>query len=326
MMSRSKGIVVTFAGCLMLFVLANLISVHLRSDGGLLEGLGLVNRMEDDIRGFGFPFAVWEEGGFAYRHHFSGKALLGNTAIAIICSGLVAMIVGITRRRAGSSTAEHAGGCRGHSGPMWIALALVITLATRAIPDWYIPAKIWTDSFGHETYLPYPLFHTLVLLAIGLCLALSAPRRSGLQLGSLRAHWRGVLLVCGVPILLCALVYPNLPERPFAGAHWGMWAVSPLAQDLVFIGFLYGQLERVFPGCIHPRLALSWGLVLTSLFFALWHLPNLSSTMSGAYVAFQMCYVVAGLVVIGLSRQWTGSILYATATHSAVNAIAWLSS
>lgn len=206
----------------------------------------------------------------------------------------------------------------------WLAVALVVTLSARAIPNWNFLARVWKERLGGEDMLSYALFHDLVLLVLGACLALSSPRQSGLRLGALRDHWRGVLLVCGVPILLTAIVYPNLPSRPFAESNWSMWLISPLAQDLVFIGFLYGQLDRVFPSRVCERLPVSTALVLTALFFALWHVPNFEG-MSVGYVTFQLIYTAAGLVVVGLSRQWTGSIAYATITHSAINLIAWYS-
>jgi membrane protease YdiL (CAAX protease family) len=205
----------------------------------------------------------------------------------------------------------------------WLVLALVVTLAARAIPTWYVLERIWKHQLGGEARLSYALFHDLVLLTLGLGLALSAPSLSGLRVGAVREHWRGVLFVCSVPILLTAIVYPNLPERPFAERSWSMWAISPLAQDLVFMAFLYGQLERTFPGCVHPRMALSWALILTAMFFALWHVPDFFSDISGGYVAFQLIYTALGFVLVGLSRQWTRSVLYATITHAAVNAIVW---
>ncbi len=204
-----------------------------------------------------------------------------------------------------------------------LALSLVVTLAARAVPAWFVLRAIWRHELGGAANIRYEFFHDLVLLCLGLCLALSAPRRSGLTLGRLRGHVCGVLLVCGAPILLTALVYPNLAERPFAGASWSLWAVSPLAQDFVFLGFLYGFLDAAFPGTVHARLPLHRALVLTALFFALWHLPNLGSAMSPGYVAFQLGYTAVGLIVVGLSRQWTGSILYGVLTHTAINAIAW---
>ena len=208
------------------------------------------------------------------------------------------------------------------SGATWLAVALVVTFAARAIPSWRALGEVWRDQLRGDAVMSYELFHDLVLLGLGACLALSAPRRSGLRIGAVRDHWRAVLLVCAVPVLATALVYPNLPERPFAGSSWSMWLISPLAQDLVFIGFLYGQLDRVFPGHVHPRVPVSRALVLTAAFFALWHVPNISGVSAG-YLLFQLAYTSAGLIVAGLSRQWTGSIVYCTMVHSAVNLIAW---
>lgn len=205
----------------------------------------------------------------------------------------------------------------------WLVLALVITLAARAIPEWYFLGSFWHNVLGGEQAMPYELFRDLVLLILGALLALSAPRQSGLILGDIRKHWRGVLLVCGLPIVISAVVYPNLSERPFAESSWSMWAVSPLGQELVFTGFLYGQLERVFPGGFHPRVPQNRALVLAGVYFAIWHVPNFGLGMSSGYLVFQLCYVFLGAVIVGLSRQWTGSILYVAVTHSVINAIAW---
>ena len=57
-----------------------------------------------------------------------------------------------------------------------------------------------------------------------------------------------------LPVLGAALVYPRLPERPFAGLDVGFWLLSAPAQDLVFSGFLYGRFERLYPNYVHPRL------------------------------------------------------------------------
>lgn len=204
----------------------------------------------------------------------------------------------------------------------WLALGLVLTVSAWAIPAW-----------GHDTLkrigvIPSGLFDGRVaweflLLLLGLVLVLPNPRRSGLCIGRLQGRAFHVLLVCGVPPILTALVYPQLPVRPFGRFGWEMWMVSPLAQDLVFLGFLYGRLEPLFPGAVHRKLPVHTVLPVAALFFAAWHLPNLL-TMAPEYVGFQLAYTWSGFVLTGLSRQWTGSLLYATVSHSAVNLIAWL--
>ena len=88
----------------------------------------------------------------------------------------------------------------------WLVIALVLTLSARAIPDWLFLARIWKYQLGGEETLSYALFHDLVLLALGTGLAVCSPRRSGLRIGTLRGHWRGLFVVCAAPILLTALV------------------------------------------------------------------------------------------------------------------------
>lgn len=165
-----------------------------------------------------------------------------------------------------------------------------------------------------------------MLLALGLLLALSAPRRSGLRIGPVREHWKGVLLVCAIPPLLAALVYHRLPIRPFGGHGVEMWTLSPLAQDLVFAGFLYGWLDRCLPGRLLRDVPLDRALVFGALCFAAWHAQNFLAGVPPAFVFFQLAYTAAGYLLAGLSRQWTGSFLYMTLSHAAVNWIAWRAS
>jgi membrane protease YdiL (CAAX protease family) len=87
------------------------------------------------------------------------------------------------------------------------------------------------------------------------------------------------------------------------------------------MGVIYGVLEPHFTRFVHPRVRIRWALPVGAAFFALWHVPNVFALSIG-YTAFQLTYVFVGFVLTGLSRQWTGSMLYATLTHSAVNWIA----
>lgn len=203
----------------------------------------------------------------------------------------------------------------------WLVLAAMLTIASHTVTDsLFVSSWPWTPDFlralGMENYW------YLLSLLFGLVLALTAPRRSGLCLGELRPHLRGVLIACGLPVVLVAIIYPLLPMHPFAGSSIGLWLISPLAQDLVFIGYLYGRFESLFPDYVHPRIHVRQALVVAALFFSAWHLPNFSTIPSG-FVLFQLCYTFSIFVVAGLSRQWTGSILYFTLCHMAINFVAW---
>jgi membrane protease YdiL (CAAX protease family) len=202
----------------------------------------------------------------------------------------------------------------------WLCLGLFITVAYLTVPD------SLRNSFWHSRWLyrvhPYVQRHfpSLVQIGLGLLLVSACPRRSGLCLGDIRTSIRGTIFVCIAPLVLAALVLPWLTSNPFVGDSEAVWLLSPISQDLVFIGYLYGRFDLLFPGFVHPHLPIRWPLVITGLFFAGHHIPNLlDPTFSVGFGLFQLAYTFTGFVFIGLSRQWTGSILYFTANHMAVN-------
>ncbi|HEX2165809.1 MAG TPA: CPBP family intramembrane glutamic endopeptidase [Longimicrobiales bacterium] len=206
-----------------------------------------------------------------------------------------------------------------------LALALVLTIAFSVLPRWRVFEQIWARDVAGLKVLPWQWYVSALLVAAALLLAVSTARRSGLHAGSIREHWRGVLLVCGGTLLATAVVYPQLPVRPWGNAPITMWTLSPLAQELFFFGYLYGRLETSFPGHVHQRIPLARALLLTCAFFALWHTPNFFSLPVG-YVVFQLFYTGVLALIPGLARQWTGSIYYGIITHVGVNFIAWYAS
>ncbi len=202
-----------------------------------------------------------------------------------------------------------------------LGLGLALVAASHAVPTWVLDWAL-ASAPGPVRAVGYGNAHDLVSLALGALLALPAARASGLVLGA-RPPLRAVL-VAAAPVVATLLVYPNLPTRPFAGQRVGMWAISPMAQDLLFVGYLYGRFDALAPT---PQSRRSPGpaLWVTAALFAAWHLPNFRN-MPSSYVTFQLAYTFAGLIVTGLSRQWTGSALYAMATHVLVNFVAWMTS
>lgn len=204
-----------------------------------------------------------------------------------------------------------------------LAVALAITVAASAVPDWWLVVELWRDHPSLRA-IPWKVVRKVILLLFGLALVLPTRKRSGLCIGDIKTHWRSVMLVCGLPPLVAALVYPNLPVRPYSNAYATMWLVSPFAQSLVFVGFLYGYLESSFSNYVHPRLPVRWALVLTMLLFGLWHAPNFANGSAG-YVWFQLFYTGILGIIPALSRQWTGSMLYVAMCHTAVNFVAWVS-
>ena len=204
----------------------------------------------------------------------------------------------------------------------WLCLAFVITFAFHRLPLW-AAALSWPYMTESWQRIGFSNFYDLSTLLFACLLVMSCPMRSGLCVGEIRANLWRTLLVCTVPVAVTAIVYPFLPEQPFSGGPIGTWLISPLAQDMVFVGYLYGRFEMVFPSYVHRRVHIRWALVITALFFSAWHLPNFQ-WLDASFVVFQLCYTFVGCILTGLSRQWTGSIFYVTITHMAANFITWL--
>jgi hypothetical protein len=90
-----------------------------------------------------------------------------------------------------------------------LAFAAVLTVAAATLPNSFPLAAVWRGPLAGVPGLTWPVTRALALLTLGLALALPDPSRSGLTLGlrGLRSHWRGVLLVCGLPVLATAAVF-----------------------------------------------------------------------------------------------------------------------
>jgi membrane protease YdiL (CAAX protease family) len=202
----------------------------------------------------------------------------------------------------------------------WLVAAAVVTFAYFWLAEeiarltWPMLSREMHHSIGFANW------YGVGELVFGLILTLPTWRTSGFRIGDIRGYWLGVLIVCGSSIGLAAIISP-LTSRPFAGRSLEVWLLSAPAQELVFMGFLYGRFERLYPGFVHPNLRVRWGLVVTAVFFAAWHLHNFGAFAS-SFVEFQLAYTFVGCIWVGLARQWTGSILYGVLVHMAVNFIA----
>ena len=203
-----------------------------------------------------------------------------------------------------------------------LLLGVVLVAAWHAIPNWgfgFLPRRQLFEILGAHGYAT---LYDAATIIMPLLLCLGAPIRSGLS----PVRWRGCRLkvtgICLLAIALTAIVYP-FTSRPFSGGRIGIWLVSPLAQDLLFTGYIYGLLARTFSGRIHARIPIDRAVVLTAALFALWHVPNFWG-MSTAYVSFQLVYTFIGGAWVLLARQLTGSIIPGVLTHMSVNFISWI--
>jgi len=204
-----------------------------------------------------------------------------------------------------------------------LSLAAALTVLAMVLP-YSDPVRNLYNSFGlpPDAWLSQHRFGDLALIAMGLILVLPAPRASGLCIGRIREYWWYVSLLIGLPLVGTAIVYPLLPDRPFKGADLNMWLTSPLAQDLFFGGVIYRILRPHFATRVSRWLPFEWVLPVGGLFFAAWHLQNLEYFPT-RYVAFQLLYTWGAYNLLGLTRQWTGSLLYVILAHMAGNFLVW---
>jgi len=210
-----------------------------------------------------------------------------------------------------------------------LLLALAVTLAFIAVPNWLLTvtsmraAAFYYDVFGRHSGLPFHgLYFDFLTLLFGLLLVAGAPRKYGLCLGDIGPNWPRVLVVIAIPLAVATIGCQLVPLPAWVGQHVGIWLISPLAQDVVFAGFLYTTIERAFPGDVHPRVPVRKTLLISGVFFALHHVPNFLTTEAW-FVWLQLGFTFGGFALAGLTRQWTGSLLYVTVAHSAGNLIAW---
>jgi membrane protease YdiL (CAAX protease family) len=207
----------------------------------------------------------------------------------------------------------------GHMGLLeGLTIGLLVTVAFVTVPQWLrwytfeLLPKRWQLPADWEWY------RDVLQMAFALLLVTGTWRRSGLRIGRIRQHWWKVLIVCGLPVAAFAIVLPFLPASPFHFHTVTPWLVSPGAQEIVFIGFLYGHFDRITPANVHRRVPVRWALVLTAAMFSLWHTPNFLWLPAG-WVTFQLAYAFVAMMVYGLARQWTGSVYYGILTHMACN-------
>ncbi len=203
-----------------------------------------------------------------------------------------------------------------------LLLAVVLVTAFHAVPWWafsFLPSRAIYERLGEHGYAT---LYDAITGVLPFLLCIGSPLRSGLTLGRWQGHSLKVIGICVLPVLVTAIIYP-FTSRPFSGGRIGLWLVSPLAQDLLFAGYLYGLFDVVFPGHVHRRFRVKRAVLVTAAFFALWHVPNFWD-MSPAYVAFQLLYTTIGGAWMLLARQLTGSMLPGVVTHMACNFISWL--
>ena len=211
----------------------------------------------------------------------------------------------------------------------WVVLAVVVTAAAATVPN---RAAVCFDQLASPTVREWAFSHVgwndlnaLLLLAFATALVLPRPIRGGLAVPDLSGwrKWRVAVVYAGcVGLTLAFNRRLDMPQLRGTDRGYWMWLIGPPAEDLVFAGFLLGKFRPLWPGPVARRVPVDRAVVVSAVFFSLWHAQNFQA-MSSAFVCQQMLYTFAAGVVLGLTRQWTGSILFVTVTHMSANWLAW---
>ena len=182
----------------------------------------------------------------------------------------------------------------------FISLAILLVLSAHALPAW-IGAIARHFEWPILELLGRPNLEQLTFLLFSIVLICHDPAGYGLRIGNdMRKKWPWVLLICIIPVLVTAVCYPLLPSRPFSGATVSTWLISPLAEDILFAGFLYKGFSIHFPGMISRRLPAERCIILTAACFSLAHLPNIAWV--GSFVWLQLAYTFLGACLVGVIR------------------------
>ncbi len=164
----------------------------------------------------------------------------------------------------------------------------------------------------------------VAFLVFGILLVAGHLQRSGISFGT-TTHRRKALAVCAV-VIGSTLTYRfglNGDDFDNWNTTWSIWAISPIAQELVFSGFILGLLNDHFPRWWHRSVPVTTGVAISTVLFAMWHfIPDFAFAHRDLdYVAFRIAYTGGGWVLYAMTRLWTGTILYAIVMHITVNFI-----
>lgn len=202
------------------------------------------------------------------------------------------------------------------SAPLRVVVVLALVSITFHWVNnfWYFETRGLFDKLG-ECW-SYPASQVV----LGLALTVWAPGAFGLRWGRTRSEVRTVALYAVAMIGVCAVVMLFV-RTPFYGGCVAIYVVVPLAEELLFRGFLFASTEQAFPRRLSGfGRSISVATILTAVAFSAWHLGGL--TMPQGFIWFQLVYTFVAGFLWGILRERTGSIWSGWLIHAAINACA----
>jgi len=179
------------------------------------------------------------------------------------------------------------------------------------------------------SFLVADVVHALPLIGCVMVLVLVcwSPDRFGLKLGDHRKVW-WVYLACGVVLAgYYALRWHIVPHQLLQtiGEHSqpSAYLLVPFSEELLFRGFMYSVLAELYPESETSRRFFSRAVMITAIFFGLWHWGWITAIGWFWGLAHMVLMVGVGLV-FGYVRRRSGSVLGPFFMHAVGNYIVGL--
>jgi membrane protease YdiL (CAAX protease family) len=196
-----------------------------------------------------------------------------------------------------------------------LVLILFVTLTN------YQVAKLLQNIFLHIfPHGSYQLSISFFWLLIAIVLAVWTARKSGLKLNiqSVRKNWKFLLSLMGIVVAGLLLFVILHITRYFHNVKSPIifFLVTPIVEELLFRGWIYGQLQKMkFPRSlpINP-------VVGSAFLFGLHHLQYFNYHLT-LFAVFQMGYTFVLGLVFGEMRKKSQSIYPSLFTHILINFI-----
>lgn len=201
----------------------------------------------------------------------------------------------------------------------WVVLQFYHLVISKPIIKWIIASF---PQLSENFAMPYPFVASLLNLAIFGTLAAIWPE---LGFGHTWKPNRQQSIVV-LSLVIVSIIYPILYmssgyATPFKQMGFIIWTITPVQEEIIFRGFLYSLLLRLFKRSPQSSLKdVLPVLLLGAVWFSLWHLsPHAIMKYGWQLIGIQLVLTFFAGLIFNWLRHWTGSIWLVIPVHAAGN-------